>query len=228
MAPLHPSIRPPPSFIDAARTVPCTDRPGRNKRRLQNTHRRNRNDRDTSSNAERRQKKVPDLPRPGRSRRGRQATSAFVPPKFDRQIISSVFHTPTGAKPAGVFPRSYGIKPNSTLDQPKQITTHRLSARPISKPTSDAPPSIWAPVRGRCPSFFWLSRRAPSVRDERHDRMDKKNHHSCKHGQRDSFIDARAAKDCDAFHRLSPIRRQCKSPNMLSRCTASMNEALRA
>ena len=49
------------------------------------------------------------------------------------------------------------------------------------------------------------------VRDERHDRMDKKNDHSRKHGQRDSFIDACAAKDCDAFHSFPPSRRQCES-----------------
>ncbi len=49
------------------------------------------------------------------------------------------------------------------------------------------------------------------VRDERHDRMDKKNDHSRKHGQRDSFIDACAAKDCDAFHSFHPSRRQCES-----------------
>jgi hypothetical protein len=29
----------------------------------------------------------------------------------------------------------------------------RLNARPISNPTSDAPPSIWAPVRRRRPTF---------------------------------------------------------------------------
>ena len=57
------------------------------------------------------------------------------------------------------------------------------------------------------------------VRDERHDRMDKKNDHSRKHGQRDSFIDACAGKDCDAFHSFPPSRRQ--------RCTASVNEELR-
>jgi hypothetical protein len=38
------------------------------------------------------------------------------------------------------------------------------------------------------------------VRDERHDRMDKKNDHSRKHGQRDSFIDACAANHCYDFH----------------------------
>ena len=49
------------------------------------------------------------------------------------------------------------------------------------------------------------------VRDERHDRMDKKNDHSRKHGQRNSFIDACAAKDCDAFHSFPPSRQQCES-----------------
>ena len=38
------------------------------------------------------------------------------------------------------------------------------------------------------------------VRDERHYLMDKKNDHSCKHSQRDSFIEARAANHCYAFH----------------------------
>jgi hypothetical protein len=36
--------------------------------------------------------------------------------------------------------------------------------------------------------------------DERHDRMDKKNDDSCKHRQRDSFVDGRAANHCNAFH----------------------------
>jgi hypothetical protein len=36
--------------------------------------------------------------------------------------------------------------------------------------------------------------------DERHDLMDKKNDHSSKHGQRDTFIDACAANYCHAFH----------------------------
>ena len=39
-----------------------------------------------------------------------------------------------------------------------------------------------------------------SIRDERYDRMDKKNDHSRKQGQRYSFIDARAANHCYDFH----------------------------
>src|SRR5262245_15342894 len=42
------------------------------------------------------------------------------------------------------------------------------------------------------------------VRNERHYLLDKKNDHSCKHGQRDSFINTRAASHCYAFH-SSPI-----------------------
>jgi len=38
------------------------------------------------------------------------------------------------------------------------------------------------------------------VRNERHYLMDKKNDHSCKHSQRDSFIDTRAANQCYGFH----------------------------
>ena len=41
--------------------------------------------------------------------------------------------------------------------------------------------------------------------------LDKKNDHSCKHGQREGFIDARAADDCYAFHSFPSSRRQCKS-----------------
>ena len=46
------------------------------------------------------------------------------------------------------------------------------------------------------------------VRNERHYLMDKKNDHSCKHSQRDSFIVARATNYCNAFHSLPPSRRQ--------------------
>ena len=57
-----------------------------------------------------------------------------------------------------------------------------------------------------------------SIRDERHDRMDKKNDHSRKQGQRYSFIDARAANHCYDFH-LSPSRRQYESrPFVTLRC----------
>jgi hypothetical protein len=47
---------------------------------------------------------------------------------------------------------------------------------------------------------------SPLVRNERHYLMDKKNDHSCKHSQRDSFIDARATNYCNAFHSLPPIQ----------------------
>jgi hypothetical protein len=50
-----------------------------------------------------------------------------------------------------------------------------------------------------------LAEKMSLVRDERHDRMDKENDHSRKHGQRDSFIDACAANHCYDFH-IFPIR----------------------
>ncbi len=53
--------------------------------------------------------------------------------------------------------------------------------------------------------------------------MDKKNDHSRKHGQRDSFVDASTAKDCDAFHSFPPSRRQRES-RRVPRSTASVNE----
>ena len=78
--------------------------------------------------------------------------------------------------------------------------------------TSDDDAGYAAVLRGdvrRDPPRFVA--RMSLVRDERHDRMDKKNDHSRKHGQRDSFMDASAAKDCDAFHSFPPSRRQCES-----------------
>jgi len=54
------------------------------------------------------------------------------------------------------------------------------------------------------------------VRDERHYLMDKENDHSCKHSQRDSFIDTRAASHCYAFHSFPPSRRQCESPHAVT------------
>ena len=57
--------------------------------------------------------------------------------------------------------------------------------------------------------------------------MDKKNDHSCKHGQCDSLIDTRAANHCYAFHSF-PHPDDSASPDVLSRCTASVNETLRA
>jgi hypothetical protein len=62
------------------------------------------------------------------------------------------------------------------------------------------------------------------VRDERHDRMDKNNDHSCKHSQRDSFIDARAANHCYAFHSFPPPGDNASSDVLLPRCTASVND----
>ena len=50
------------------------------------------------------------------------------------------------------------------------------------------------------------------VRDERHYLMDKKNDHSCKHSQRDSFIDTCAARHCYAFHRFPHPDDSAKSP----------------
>ena len=50
------------------------------------------------------------------------------------------------------------------------------------------------------------------VRDERHYLMDKKNDHSCKHSQRDSFIDTCAARHCYAFHSFPPPDDSAKSP----------------
>ncbi len=64
-------------------------------------------------------------------------------------------------------------------------------------------------VRRYAPRFV---ARMSLVRDERHDRMDKKNDHSRKHGQRDSFIDASAAKDCEAFHSFPPIQTTVRVP----------------
>ena len=65
------------------------------------------------------------------------------------------------------------------------------------------------------------------VRNERHYLMDKKNDHPCKHSQRDSFIDTRAASHCYAFHSF-PHPDDSASCHMQSRCTASVNEALSA
>jgi hypothetical protein len=65
------------------------------------------------------------------------------------------------------------------------------------------------------------------VRNERHYLMDKKNDHPCKHSQRDSFIDTRAASHCYAFHSF-PHPDDSASRHMQSRCTASVNEALSA
>ena len=50
------------------------------------------------------------------------------------------------------------------------------------------------------------------VRDERHYLMDKKNDHSCKHSQRDSFIDTCAARYCYAFHSFPHPDDSAKSP----------------
>jgi hypothetical protein len=63
------------------------------------------------------------------------------------------------------------------------------------------------------------------VRNERHYLMDKKSDHPCKHSQRDSFIDTRAASHCYAFHSF-PHPDDSASRHMQSRCTASVNEAL--
>ena len=49
------------------------------------------------------------------------------------------------------------------------------------------------------------------VRNERHYLMDKKNDHPCKHSQRDSFIDTRAASHCYAFHSFPHPDDQCES-----------------
>jgi hypothetical protein len=57
--------------------------------------------------------------------------------------------------------------------------------------------------------------------------MDKKDGHSCKHSQRDSFIDTRAASHCYAFHRF-PHPDDSASRYMQPRCTALVNEALSA
>ena len=63
------------------------------------------------------------------------------------------------------------------------------------------------------------------VRNERHYLMDKKNDHPCKHSQRDSFIDTRAASHCYAFHSFL-IQTISASCHLQPRCTASVNEAL--
>ena len=65
------------------------------------------------------------------------------------------------------------------------------------------------------------------VRNEWHYLMDKKNDHSCKHSQRDNFIDTRAASHCYAFHSF-PHPDDSSSRHMQSSCTASVNEMLRA
>ena len=65
------------------------------------------------------------------------------------------------------------------------------------------------------------------VRNERHYLMEEKNDHSCKHSQRDSFIDTRAANHCYAFHSF-PHPDDSARRHMQSRCTASVNEALSA
>jgi hypothetical protein len=62
--------------------------------------------------------------------------------------------------------------------------------------------------------------------DERQHRMDKKNDDSCKHRQRHSFVDGRTANHCNAFHSF-PHPDGMRVPDvLLSRCTASVNEAL--
>ena len=66
------------------------------------------------------------------------------------------------------------------------------------------------------------------VRNERHYPMDKKNDHSCKHGQRDSLIDTSAANHCYAFHSFPSQTKVRVLTCLLSRCTASVNEPLRA
>jgi hypothetical protein len=53
------------------------------------------------------------------------------------------------------------------------------------------------------------------VRDERHDRMDKKNDHSRKQGQRHSFIDARAAQHCYEFHMFPHPDDSAPSPDRI-------------
>src|SRR5262245_7041691 len=55
--------------------------------------------------------------------------------------------------------------------------------------------------------------------------MDKKNDHSCKHSQRDSFIEARAANHCYAFH-ISPI--QTNSRRAVTRFGALLFEPVQA
>ena len=57
--------------------------------------------------------------------------------------------------------------------------------------------------------------------------MDKKDDHSCKHSQRDSFIDTRAASHCYAFHSF-PHPDDSASRYMQPRCTVLVNEALSA
>jgi hypothetical protein len=54
----------------------------------------------------------------------------------------------------------------------------------------------------------------PLVRNERHYLMDKKNDYACKHGQRDSLIDPRAANHCYAFHSF-PHPDESASPGLL-------------
>jgi hypothetical protein len=81
--------------------------------------------------------------------------------------------------------------------------------------------------RAGVPARFVAAGAMSSVRDERHDRMDKKNDHSCKYSQREGFIDTRAANDCYAFHSF-PHPDASASPDVLLRCAASVNEALRA
>jgi hypothetical protein len=44
--------------------------------------------------------------------------------------------------------------------------------------------------------------------------MDKKNDHSCKHSQLDTFIEARAANHCYAFHSF-PHPDESASPDVL-------------
>ena len=65
-----------------------------------------------------------------------------------------------------------------------------------------------------------------SIRDERHDRVDKRNDHSRKQGQRESFIDARATNHCYDFY-IFPHPDDSASTDCISRCAASVNEALR-
>jgi hypothetical protein len=64
------------------------------------------------------------------------------------------------------------------------------------------------------------------VCDERDDRLDKKDDQSCERGQRESLIDTRAADHC--YHEPFPIQGGSARTDLLSRCAASVNEALRA
>ena len=134
-------------------------------------------------------------------------------------------------------PWTAAAKPVTARQLTTPTTETCLAARRLIKMAVLFRIHLRLPLAGK---LGWSARAAPlhdgkrmqtdrsSIRNERHYLMDKKNDHSCKHGQRDSLIDTRAANHCYAFHSF-PIQTKVRVLTcLLSRCTASVNEPLRA